>query len=114
MCNEVCPMGVAPLDQISKIKGEILDRKSIGDSRPVRHRKVLANLVKNEGWIDERKFAFMVVGNYLRDIKGLISIMPVGLRLLTSGKLPMSFEKSEGVEEVRSLINSVQNYESSS
>ncbi len=108
LCNEVCPMGVAPLDQISKIKGAILERKDLNSSRPVRHRKVLINLVKDGGWIDERKFGVMVVGNYFRDLRGLLSIAPLGLRLLTSGKFPLSFEPSQGVKEVRSLIESVQ------
>ena len=108
LCNEVCPMGVAPLDQISKIKGEILAQKDINSSRPVRHRKVLVDLVKNDGWLDERKFGVMVVGNYFRDVQGLLSIAPLGLRLLASGKFPFTFESSEGVEEVRGIINAVQ------
>src|SRR4028118_1861669 len=32
-CNSVCPMGVAPLDQINKIKQEILDHKDAQASR---------------------------------------------------------------------------------
>lgn len=40
MCNTVCPMEVAPMDQIGKIKQEILDRKDAQSSRQVRHRKV--------------------------------------------------------------------------
>ncbi len=108
LCNEVCPMDVQPLDQISKIKSEILARNDQNSSRPIRHRKVLIDLVKNDGWIDERKFGVMVVGNYLRDLKGIISIMPLGLRLLASGKFPIFFEPSEGVTEVRSLINAIQ------
>ncbi|MGI0479637.1 succinate dehydrogenase/fumarate reductase iron-sulfur subunit [Geminocystis sp. CENA526] len=112
MCNEVCPMDVAPLDQISKIKGEILAKTDINDdSRAVRHRKVLIDLVKDGGWIDERKFGLMVMGNYFRDIKGLLSIMPLGLKLLSSGKFPFSFEPSEGVAEVRSIISAVQDSE---
>ncbi len=109
LCNEVCPMDVAPLDQISKIKGEILAKKDLNSSRPIRHRKVLIDLVKNEGWIDERKFGVMVVGNYFRDVQGLLSIAPLGFRLLCSGKFPFNFEPSEGVKEVRSLISAVQN-----
>lgn len=108
MCNEVCPMEVAPLDQISKIKGEILQRKDEQSSRPIRHRKVLINLVKSGGWVDERKFGLMVVGNYFQDLKGIMSILPLGLRLFSSGKFPKSFEPSEGTAEVRSLIESVQ------
>ena len=60
-------MDVAPLDQISKIKGAILAQKDINSSRPIRHRKVLIDLVKSDGWLDERKFGVMVVGNYFRD-----------------------------------------------
>ena len=108
MCDAVCPMGVAPLEQISKIKQQILQRKEASESRSIRHRKVLVDLVKQGGWIDERKFGLMVVGNYFRDLRGLLSIVPLGLRMLCRGKFPLSFESSEGTEEVRSLIELVQ------
>ncbi len=108
-CDSVCPMEVAPLEQITKIKQEILERKEASDSRAIRHRKVLIDLVKQGGWIDERQFGIQVVGNYFRDLQGLLSLAPLGLRMLVRGKFPLSFEPSEGAEEVRSLINSVQN-----
>jgi succinate dehydrogenase / fumarate reductase iron-sulfur subunit len=108
-CNTVCPMGVAPLDQIGKIKEEILDRKDAQTSRSIRHRKVLIELVKQGGWIDERQFGLQVVGNSFRDLKGLLSLGPLGLRMVAKGKFPLSFEKSEATETVRSLIESVQN-----
>jgi succinate dehydrogenase / fumarate reductase iron-sulfur subunit len=107
-CNVVCPMGVAPLDQIGNIKNKILDRKDDQASRSVRHRKVLIDLVKQGGWIDERKFGLQVVGNSFRDLKGLISLGPLGLRMLVRGKFPLGFEPSAGTETVRSLIESVQ------
>lgn len=110
-CNTVCPMGVAPMDQIGKIKHEILERKQPSDSRPVRHRKVMVELVKQGGWVDERKFGLMVVGNYLRDVRGILSIGPLGVRMLLRGKFPFSFEPSEGTKTVRSLIESVQSLE---
>jgi succinate dehydrogenase / fumarate reductase iron-sulfur subunit len=53
-CNTVCPMDVAPMEQIGKIKQEILDRQTEQTNRSVRHRKVLIDLVKEGGWIDER------------------------------------------------------------
>lgn len=112
MCNAVCPMGVAPMDQIGKIKQEILDRKDAQASRQVRHRKVLIDLVKQGGWIDERKFGLQVVGNSFRDIQGLISLGLLGLRMLVRGKFPLGFEPSTGTSQVRSLIQSVQNLES--
>lgn len=113
-CNSVCPMEVAPMDQIGKIKQEILDRKDRQASRSIRHRKVLIDLVKDGGWIDERKFGIQVVGNYFRDIQGLLSLGPLGLRMLAKGKFPLTFEPSEGTEIVRSLIESVKKLDNKS
>ncbi|MEA5508240.1 succinate dehydrogenase/fumarate reductase iron-sulfur subunit [Crocosphaera sp. UHCC 0190] len=107
-CNAVCPMEVAPMDQISRLKQQILDRKDAQASRAIRHRKVLIDLVKQGGWIDERKFGVFVVGNYFRDLQGLLSIAPLGLRMIASGKFPSSFEASEGTSEVRSLIEAIE------
>lgn len=114
MCNTVCPMEVAPMEQISKLKQEILARQYDQTSRQVRHRKVLINLVKEGGWIDERKFGLQVVGNSGRDLKGLISLGPLGLRMLARGKFPLGFEPSEGASQVKSLIESVQNLDDTS
>jgi succinate dehydrogenase / fumarate reductase iron-sulfur subunit len=113
-CNAVCPMDVAPMDRIGEIKQDILHRKTASDSRSIRHRKVLVELVKQGGWIDERKFGLMVVADYLRDVKGLLSLAPLGLRMLARGKFPLSFEASEGTETVRSLIESVQQFQEES
>lgn len=108
MCNAVCPMDVAPMERIGEIKQEILDRKNAQSSRSIRHRKVLIDLVKQGGWIDERKFGLYVVGNYCRDLRGLLSLGPLGLRMIAKGKFPATFEPSEGTLEVRSLIEAVQ------
>lgn len=107
-CNTVCPMEVAPLDQITKIKQEILADKEVKNSRQIRHRQVLVELVKQGGWIDERAFGLQVVGDYLRDVRGLLSIAPLGLRMLARGKFPLTFEPSEGTKEVKGLIEAVQ------
>jgi succinate dehydrogenase / fumarate reductase, iron-sulfur subunit len=112
MCNAVCPMEVAPMDQISKIKQEILERKGDQASRQIRHRKILIDLVKRGGWVDERKFGVQVVGNSFRDIKGLLSLAPLGLRMIERGKFPLRFDASEGTKQVRTLIESVQKFES--
>ncbi len=113
-CNAVCPMEVAPMEQIGKIKQEILDRKDAQTSRSVRHRKVLIDLVKQGGWIDERLFGLQVVGNSFRDLQGLFSLGPLGLRMVMRRKFPLGFEPSEGTAQVRSLIESVQAVEQGS
>ena len=108
MCNEVCPMDVAPMDQISKIKQQILNRENKESTRAIRHRQTLINLVKQGGWIDERQFGLNVMGNYFRDFKGLFSIVPLGLRMLSSGKFPFNFDSSEGTQEVKGIIEAIQ------
>jgi len=113
-CNSVCPMGVAPLDQINRIKTEILARQQQPTSRSVRHRKVLIDLVKQGGWIDERRFGLRVVGNDFRDLRGLLSLAPLGLQMLARRKFPAHFEPSTGTPAVRSLIEAVNALESKS
>jgi len=107
-CNSVCPMEVEPMARIGQIKEEILARKDKQDSRSIRHRKVLVDLVKQGGWVDERKFALFVVGNYFKDLKGLLSLGPVGWQVFKRGKFPLTFEPSQATDTVRSLIDSVQ------
>lgn len=107
-CNAVCPMDVAPMDQISKIKSAILDQKEARSSVSIRHRKTLVDLVKQGGWVDERQFGLRVVGNSFRDIRGMLSLAPLGLRMLATGKFPLTFEKSEGTAQIRALIDAVE------
>ncbi|GAP94361.1 succinate dehydrogenase/fumarate reductase iron-sulfur subunit [Leptolyngbya sp. NIES-2104] len=113
-CNSVCPMEVAPMDQIGKIKNEILHSEIVDESRSIRHRRTLINLVKQGGWIDERQFGLKVVANNFRDLQGLFSLAPLGIRMIQRGKFPLSFEKSQGTDTIRSLIESVQAFEAQS
>ncbi len=117
-CNTVCPMGVAPLDQITELKQGILAGypnenpvSEAGHSRArsvaVRHRKTLVQLVRSGGWVDERRFGLQVVANRGRDPKGLLSLAPLGLRLLGRGKFPFRFKASSGTATVRRLIDVV-------
>lgn len=111
-CNTVCPMGVAPLDQISKIKSQMLANPTLPDSRPLRHRRVLVDLVQEGGWIDERKFGLKVVGNNFKDLPGLFSLVPLAGQMLRRQKLPIKFDASTGTAEVRGLIDAVKKRQS--
>lgn len=116
-CNIVCPMGVAPLDQITEIKQVVLHdyrrRKNalLRASRAIRHRLTLVALVRQGGWIDERRFGLEVVGQGGRDLGGLASLAPLGLRLIRKGKFPWTFEPSAGSRSVRKLIDLVRQEE---
>ncbi|MEN9224300.1 MAG: succinate dehydrogenase/fumarate reductase iron-sulfur subunit [Thermostichus sp. HHBFW_bins_43] len=119
-CNTVCPMGVAPLDQITELKQGILagypnegsvsgagrsHRRAEGVA--IRHRKTLVQLVRAGGWVDERRFGLQVVANQGRDPRGLLSLAPLGLRMLGKGKFPFRFKASSGTPTVRRLIDVV-------
>lgn len=106
-CDEVCPMGVAPLTQITKIKQLILQKQDT-NSTPIRHRKLLVDMVKQGGWIDERRFAVTVISNYFRDLKALLTIAPLGLRMILAGKFPFTFQPSQGVWQINALIQDIQ------
>jgi succinate dehydrogenase / fumarate reductase, iron-sulfur subunit len=107
-CNTVCPVEVAPLDQITRIKAQRLSQSAnADDERAVRHRRAMIDLVAQGGWIDERRFGLAVVGNHFRDLKGLWSLVPLGLRMMRHGKFPTSFEPSTGNQTVRELVRSI-------
>jgi succinate dehydrogenase / fumarate reductase iron-sulfur subunit len=106
-CNTSCPMEVAPLDRITQIKAQRLAQPPQTESRAVRHRRAMIDLVAQGGWIDERRFGLAVVGNHFRDLKGLWSIIPLGLRMIHRGKFPVFFEASAGTPTVQALIRSI-------
>jgi succinate dehydrogenase / fumarate reductase iron-sulfur subunit len=50
-----------------------------------------------------------VVGDNSRNLQGLLSIFPLGIRMILSGKMPYpwQFQKSEGADEARALIEAI-------
>jgi succinate dehydrogenase / fumarate reductase, iron-sulfur subunit len=106
-CNSSCPMDVAPLDQITRIKAMALVQPSQPESRVVRHREAMIDLVAESGWIDERQFGLRVLGNRFRDFKGLMSLVPLGFRMLLRRKFPVTFEASQGTQTVRAIIDAL-------
>jgi succinate dehydrogenase / fumarate reductase, iron-sulfur subunit len=107
-CNTVCPMEVAPLDQITHIKERRLAQTADSEPRSIRHRRAMVSLVAQGGWIDERRFGLEVVGNRFRDLGGLWSLIPLGIRMMVKGKFPTTFEPSESTQTVGALIKSTQ------
>jgi succinate dehydrogenase / fumarate reductase, iron-sulfur subunit len=107
-CNTVCPMEVAPLEQITHIKEKRLSQSAPSESRSIRHRRAMIALVAQGGWIDERRFGLEVVGNRFRDLRGLWSLIPLGLRMIVKGKFPTAFEPSQSTQTVGILIQAAQ------
>jgi succinate dehydrogenase / fumarate reductase, iron-sulfur subunit len=107
-CNTVCPMDVAPLEQITHIKEHRLSQSADSEPRSIRHRRAMIALVAQGGWIDERRFGLEVVGNHFRDLRGLWSLIPLGLRMVAKGKFPTTFEPSQSTQTVGILIQATQ------
>jgi succinate dehydrogenase / fumarate reductase, iron-sulfur subunit len=111
-CNEVCPVGVNPLDRISQIKQTILKDHTLIETTPQRHRYTLIEMVKAEGWVDESKFGLQVIGNGGKDWRGMLSLAPVGWRMVTHGKMPFpwDFQPSPGAAQTGRLMDTVATY----
>jgi succinate dehydrogenase / fumarate reductase, iron-sulfur subunit len=129
-CNEVCPVEVAPLDRISEVKQEILASVQLSllanpsanclpksptsaeleSARAIRHRTTMVELVKESGWIDESKFGVTVVGDNFRDWKGILSLIPLGMRMIWRSKMPYpwQFKPSIASKQIKMLIESIQ------
>lgn len=108
-CNEVCPMGVQPLEQIQKIRHELLIDKATAENTAMRHRRVMVRQIKQSGWLDETRFALQVIG---RDLKGLVSLLPLGARMVFKGKIPLRHKPIEACSEVGALIGEIQTMQS--
>jgi hypothetical protein len=79
----------------------------LSEPRSVRHRRAMIDLVIEGGWIDERRFGMMVMGNRFRDLNGLLSLVPLGIRMLAKGKFPTTFEPSQNTQVVGALIQTI-------
>jgi succinate dehydrogenase / fumarate reductase iron-sulfur subunit len=105
-CNEVCPMGVEPLDQIQKLRHELVVDPALPETTAVRHRRVFVSQVRTSGWLDETSFALQVLA---RTPGGLAGLAPLGLRMLLKGKIPFRHRPLASQAEVTRLIDAIQN-----
>lgn len=85
-CNEVCPVGVEPMDQILKIRKEAIEQGST-KTRGARHHLAFVDIIRKTGILNENKLPIQSVGG-LFNIFGMLEITPVGLRMMTHGKMP--------------------------
>ncbi len=104
-CNEVCPMGVAPLGQIEKIRHELLVDRDLDQNKAIRHRRAFVKQVQESGWLNETKFALQVLG---RDVRGLLSLLPLGARMALRGKISLRHKPIEKNLEVSALVTEVE------
>lgn len=99
-CIEVCPMDVAPMDQILKLRKVAMDagHKSVGQ----RHHDAFVDSVRTSGWLNEFSLPLKSKGF---DIIGQMQLVPIGLRMVMHGKMPHIHHKQiEKANEVKNIV----------
>ncbi len=100
-----CPKHVDPHDRIIDTKRTSV---AMGTKGPgPRHALVVAKTIKQTGMLAENEVIAGTVGRF--NIKGLLKVMPLGLRLASRGKIPPLFmHPVEKVAEIRTIFDSME------
>ncbi len=100
-----CPKHVDPQDRIIDTK-----RRSIAigltDGPGPRHALVVAKTIKQTGMLAENEVIAGTVGRF--NVRGLLKIMPLGLRMASKGKIPPLFmHPVEKIDEIRTIFETM-------
>lgn len=101
-----CPKHVDPHDRIIDTKRRTVE---IGqtDAPGPRHALVVAKTIKQTGMLAENEVIAGTVGKF--NFKGLLKIMPLGLRMAAKGKIPPLFmHPVEKVAEIRTIFEAME------
>jgi succinate dehydrogenase / fumarate reductase iron-sulfur subunit len=115
-CVEVCPKGVAPMDQIMRLRRKAVKDFDITDpNNGRRHADAFTSIIGKKGLNDERKL--------LQDSFGvlrpqgqleLLRALPTGLRGFARGKISpkvaLFHEKLEGMENVKRIYDHAEDH----
>ena len=95
-CIDACPKGVAPMDQIMRLRRAAADDEEINDrNNGRRHEHAFVNIIRKKGTLDEslllqESYAPGVMAKLVPSvaaISGLIGSIPTALRGIRSGKM---------------------------
>jgi succinate dehydrogenase / fumarate reductase iron-sulfur subunit len=108
-CVEVCPKGVAPMDQIMRLRRRATRDFGINDqNNGRRHEHAFTKIISSKGTLDERKLLQDSFGAF-RPQGGvaLLRSLPTGLRGFARGKITprkaLFHERLDGIENVRRI-----------
>jgi succinate dehydrogenase / fumarate reductase iron-sulfur subunit len=95
-CIDACPKGVAPMDQIMRLRRAATSEEGIDDlNNGFRHEGAFTKIIEKKGTLDEslllqESYAYGVRGKLmprLSAIKGLVTSIPTALRGIRTGKM---------------------------
>jgi succinate dehydrogenase / fumarate reductase iron-sulfur subunit len=101
-----CPKHVDPQDDIIAVKRATIE-EGLTDAPGPRHALVVAKTVKQTGMLHETEVIQGTVGRF--NIRGLIKVAPLGIRLALAGKIPPLFLKPvPKVDEIKTIFDSLE------
>ena len=86
-CVQVCPKGVAPMDRIMSLRAKGM-AAHVPSTCGSRHAEVFTDIIRQKGMLDEPMLAVRTLG--LRNLPRLIGMIPLVIRSLLRGKVPVS------------------------
>jgi succinate dehydrogenase / fumarate reductase iron-sulfur subunit len=102
-----CPKHVDPNDRIVDVKRATIKDRVMMNERGPRHALIVNKTVKQTGMLAETEVIQGTVGRF--NIRGLIKVAPLGLRMAAKGKLPPPFIKPiPKIDEVRTIFDSLE------
>ncbi|MEC7640629.1 MAG: succinate dehydrogenase iron-sulfur subunit [Nitrospinota bacterium] len=100
-CVERCPKPARPFDRIKEIMAMALEH-GVHNNNGARHALSFAKSIKHSGRLNENQLPVESVGFF--NIKGLLSLIPIGLRMLFKGKVPPIIHRSiDDVDDVKRI-----------
>jgi len=108
LCTVRCPRGVE-MTELMHVLGSLAARHGLTNGKtttPAMHRAFIEN-IKSNGRVHELGFMrrFFLRTNPLAALK----MAPVGLRLLSHGRLRLRAEKTRGAKQLRAIVQEAQN-----
>ncbi len=101
-----CPKHVDPHDRIIDTKRASIEA-GLTDAPGPRHALVVAKTIKQTGMLAENEVIVGTVGKF--NFRGLLRIMPLGLRMASRGKVPPLFmHPVEKVNEIRTIFEAME------
>jgi heterodisulfide reductase subunit C len=101
-----CPKHVEPHDRIIDTKRATVEAGLTNAAGP-RHALVVAKTIKQSGMLNENEVIVGTVGRF--NIRGLLKVAPLGLRMAARGKIPPLFlHPIDKVAEVRTVFETLE------
>jgi succinate dehydrogenase / fumarate reductase iron-sulfur subunit len=100
-----CPKHVDPQDRIIDTKRRSI-QVGLTDAPGPRHALVVAKTIKQTGMLAENEVIAGTVGRF--NVRGLLKIMPLGLRMASKGKIPPLFmHPVDKIDEIRTIFETM-------